>query len=277
MAPPAAREAKPNTEKKFEPEVSDPEALRRAEGMGHIELGDLAQFGKGLWNGPASWFGGPQFEIDEHYAGAAEAGKELGKNLVLEATTAGLGKVVDMALPAKAVVPAKIAEEGSTSFSIYNPFNKGRGQLGQLLRSLGINPLRTAVIRRMMQKSGVGQTVLRAADEGVIELELSASKEVPRTLAGQAVGNTGVVFIRNTQSYSETVGTLVHEGVHAMGVGGSRRAEIFARIAEAMHRGETINPETLRKIFKEVSAIEAYKKLPWKLGAISPHFRGWEF
>ncbi|ROO86776.1 RHS repeat-associated protein [Actinocorallia herbida] len=93
-APPPAAPAKPS-----EPEVSDPEALRRAEGMGHIEAGDVVQFGKGLWNGPASWVDAPQFEVDEHYAGAAEVGKELGKNLVIEAGTAGVGKAVEVATP----------------------------------------------------------------------------------------------------------------------------------------------------------------------------------
>ncbi|GAA0403872.1 hypothetical protein Acor_24730 [Acrocarpospora corrugata] len=83
----------------FEPAVSDPEALRRAEGMGHIEVGDVVQFGKGLWNGPASWVGGPQFKTDEHYGGAAEVGKELGKNLVLEVATLGVGKAVEVATP----------------------------------------------------------------------------------------------------------------------------------------------------------------------------------
>jgi RHS repeat-associated protein len=85
--------------REFEPAVSDPEALRQAEGMGHIELGDLAQFAKGLWNGPASWVGARQFAVDEHYAGAALIGEELGKNLVFEAATAGVGKALDAATP----------------------------------------------------------------------------------------------------------------------------------------------------------------------------------
>ncbi|CAG6396335.1 RHS repeat-associated protein [Actinacidiphila cocklensis] len=85
--------------REFEPKVSDPEALRRAEGMGHIERGDIVQFGKGPVNGPSSWVGGPQFAIDERYAGAAEAGKELGKDLVLEVATAGVGKALEVATP----------------------------------------------------------------------------------------------------------------------------------------------------------------------------------
>jgi RHS repeat-associated protein len=95
---PAADPGVPAT-REFEPLVSDPEALRQAEGMGHIELGDLAQFAKGLWNGPASWVGARQFAIDEHYAGAALMGEELGKNLVFEAATAGVGKLIQVSKP----------------------------------------------------------------------------------------------------------------------------------------------------------------------------------
>jgi hypothetical protein len=63
--------------------------------MGHIEVGDVVQFAKGLWNGPASWVGAPQANIDPHHGGAAEMGKELGKNLVVEGLTAGAGKVLE--------------------------------------------------------------------------------------------------------------------------------------------------------------------------------------
>ena len=83
----------------FEPDISDPKALDRAQGMGHIELGDVVQFGKGLWNGPAGWVGGRQFKVDERYGGAALVGEELSKNLVIEATTAGLGKIADVGIP----------------------------------------------------------------------------------------------------------------------------------------------------------------------------------
>ena len=79
---------------KDDPEVSDPEALRYAEGVGKIEIGDVEQFGKGLWNGPASWVNAPQFDIDPHYGGAAWTGEEMGKNLALEVLTAGVGKLI---------------------------------------------------------------------------------------------------------------------------------------------------------------------------------------
>jgi hypothetical protein len=63
--------------------------------MGHIELGDLLQLGKGLVTG-ATFGMGPDFEIDPDYAGAAEVGKELGQNLALEASGAAIAKGVQV-------------------------------------------------------------------------------------------------------------------------------------------------------------------------------------
>ena len=80
----------------YEPEVSDPEALERAQGAGHIEAGDYEQFGKGLYNGLADWFGLPEFDVDERYAGAEQMGRELGQNLALE----GAGAVAARGLKA---------------------------------------------------------------------------------------------------------------------------------------------------------------------------------
>ena len=80
----------------FEPQVSDPEALRQAEGMGHIEGGDIVQFGKGLVMG-ATFGKGPNWDIDPHYSGAAEVGRQLGQNLVLELTGAAVGRGLQLA------------------------------------------------------------------------------------------------------------------------------------------------------------------------------------
>lgn len=84
----------------FQPEVSDPRALAAAKGMGHIELGDVAQFFKGLYNGgvnalpvlsgPVIWplvlaAEIPKAEIDPRFGGAGIMGEQLGENLAFEA------------------------------------------------------------------------------------------------------------------------------------------------------------------------------------------------
>lgn len=62
------------------PQVSDPLALRAAEGMGHIQWGDVKQFGKGTANS-IGWLTHREFEIDPEFSGAAQLGLGLGYNL----------------------------------------------------------------------------------------------------------------------------------------------------------------------------------------------------
>ena len=82
-----------------DPEVSDPEVLRQYEGRGKLELGDVTQFGKGMWNGPAGWAHLPQFQVDPYHKAAEWMGNEFGKNLTIEVVTAGVGAVVKWAAP----------------------------------------------------------------------------------------------------------------------------------------------------------------------------------
>jgi len=81
--------------------ISNADAKRQAEGQGHIEFGDLLAFAKGLVNGPASWINEKAFEVDPNHAGAAAMSGELGKNLLIEATTFGFVKLLDLAKPAE--------------------------------------------------------------------------------------------------------------------------------------------------------------------------------
>jgi hypothetical protein len=78
--------------------------------MGHVEGGDVVQFGKGLYNGAVDTLpllAGPllgssiekipipKMEIDPRYGGAGIMGHVIGNTLVLEATTAGIGKLAE--------------------------------------------------------------------------------------------------------------------------------------------------------------------------------------
>jgi hypothetical protein len=80
--------------------VSDPEALKAAEGRGRFELGDAEAFLKGAVNGLVNlvgdnWAGPlvprlnlPNFDIDPNYGGAGIAAEHLAANLALEALPA---------------------------------------------------------------------------------------------------------------------------------------------------------------------------------------------
>jgi hypothetical protein len=144
------------------------------------------------------------------------------------------------------------------------------------LRIDGINPLREGRLRRELAKSQIGRKILEAADADIIHLDVSSDRVDP-TLFGEAIGNTGYAYIRSTQSYARTAETLIHEGIHALGVAGSRRAEALARIGEAMHRGEVIDVATMRRILLEIRAVPDYARLPWQTGRTSPHFPGIKF
>jgi RHS repeat-associated protein len=108
-----------------EPDVSHPKALERAQGAGHIEAGDYAQFGKGLYHGMTGWFGLaeldfrlPEFDVDERYAGAEQVGRELGENLVTE----GAGAVVGKALKGAGVL-LKPATRGNAAYRTFTRSN----------------------------------------------------------------------------------------------------------------------------------------------------------
>jgi hypothetical protein len=128
-----------------------------------------------------------------------------------------------------------------------------------------------------MSKSPIGKQVLDAADKDIINLSTDASKVSDKGLMGESIGKNGWAYIRNTQSYAKTSETLVHEGVHALGVGGSKRAEALARLAEVQHRGEKINIGKMREVLKDIKDAEVYENIPWKKGGTSEHFPGLEF
>jgi RHS repeat-associated protein len=144
------------------------------------------------------------------------------------------------------------------------------------LRKGGINPLNTGRLRREIGRSDIGKKILAAADEDIIHLETSVER-VQKGLYGRSVGNMGWAYLRNTQSYSETAVTLIHEGVHALGVRGSRRAEALARIAEYMHNGIPIDARSIRRILEDIKGAGVYSHLPWRAGRSTPHFPGLGF
>jgi RHS repeat-associated protein len=147
-------------------------------------------------------------------------------------------------------------------------------------RADGVNPLNSNRVMRDMRRSAIGRQILEAEAAGDISLVISDSR-VARELLGESyrVGGEGiaVAYARNTQSYARTSEILIHEGVHALGVGGSRRAEALARLAETMHRGGTIDRAAIRQVLQEIRDAGIYSNLRWRSGGSSPHFPGLEF
>ena len=148
---------------------------------------------------------------------------------------------------------------------------------GNWSRELGINHYKTGKIVKQMSSSEIGQRVVDAANADEINLTLSIRTDVPKKTKGMSTSNYGTAYVYNTQSYDEIVLTLIHEGLHAMGVGGSRRAEALVRLAELEHQGIPINRKTIRQVLKEIKDEEDYDYLKWRIGEESPHFPGLKF
>jgi len=142
----------------------------------------------------------------------------------------------------------------------------------------GTNFLKTRRIRSEMSQSDIGRRILDSVDSGRIHLEFRTDTVRP-TLLGESVGNVGMIYVRNTQSYGRTVATAIHEGIHAIGVRGSRRAEALARLAERVHQGQAVNRDTIRLVLKELRNADSpgYRHLPWTIGRTSTFFPGIRF
>ena len=159
----------------------------------------------------------------------------------------------------------------------FNENYKFTNPTGNWSRELGINHYKTGKIVKQMSSSEIGQRVVDATNADKINLTLSVRNDVPRNLSGVSYGNNGTAYVYNTQSYDETVLTLIHEGLHAMGIGGSRRAEALIRLAELEHQGIPINRKTIRQVLQEMRNAEAYGHMPWRVGRESSNFPGVEF
>lgn len=108
---------------------------------------------------------------------------------------------------------------------------------------------------------------------------------------GVALRNKAKVFLPAVGSNSRAATTAIHEGVHMLGVQGSRRAEALARLAEISHRGGVIDRAAMRRVLTDIrdarieqggKVFNPYDALPWRQGApgagrTTPHFPGLEF
>ncbi len=235
-------------------------------------------------------------ECDTKVPFAAENGKAaapLFDDLVIEASTSGFASVPFITL-ADDIPISKLDDldvVANDGFSIVH-------------RS-GSNP-RTVhwfdedTVFQNMASSPIGQQVLDAAESNVIRLEFSESffrqsRRLDATEAanvlGWTTGKKAKVYLPAVGSNSAAATTAIHEGIHALGVQGSRRAEALARLAETYHRGDVIDKTAMRKVLTEIrearikigeKVVNPYANLPWRqgkpgTGRTSTHFPGLEF
>ncbi|MBD2777514.1 hypothetical protein [Iningainema tapete] len=139
--------------------------------------------------------------------------------------------------------------------------------------AFGVNQLKTGKIIKIMSRSSIGREVLARVQADDINLVLSIRNDVPKNLMGGSSSSLATAYVKNTQGYEETVLTLIHEGVHALGIGGSRRAEALARLAEVSHKGGAINRAAMRQVLQDIRSTGAYDHLQWKMYAQSIYFK----
>ncbi len=141
-----------------------------------------------------------------------------------------------------------------------------------------------------MATSDIGRQVLHAVQNNKFRLEFSKSYfqqgvngMVDTGMKGYAFETKAKVYLPAHSSNAEVASTAIHEGIHELGVVGSQRAEVLARLAEIQHQGGAINFSTMRGVVKDVRSATfpdgtpVYSGMPWSLGEQSTAFPGIRF
>jgi hypothetical protein len=77
--------------------------------------------------------------------------------------------------------------------------------------------------------------------------------------------------------YETVAGTAIHEGLHGLGIGDSRRAEALVRLAELGLLGVPIDVRAMRQVLQDMKDFGGYRNLPWRIQGSSSNFPGLEW
>jgi hypothetical protein len=170
---------------------------------------------------------------------------------------------------------SKVTQQRANSFVDFNIVNRVQGstQIDQALR------FTDAEIAAEMSRSPIGQSVVDAANNNTITLDFRSFHPQPGVLGFRLPNsNTGVIFVENAAQYSapgvvdqaaslRAVGdTAVHEGLHALGLGGSWDAELWVRRLTFEHtHGFRPTATDIAQMEADMLAAGPYKSLPKNL------------
>jgi RHS repeat-associated protein len=146
------------------------------------------------------------------------------------------------------------------------------------LAERGMMHFSTHDIKQEMRRSIWGKAVLDASERNQIDLVFHNSTHIKPGRYGDNSGNVGNIYLYNTQNGQryETLGnvsidplrtkssTAIHEGLHAMGVVGSKKAEILVRQLEMEHLGFPRSEKTRAQAIRDMG--DRYNKLPESMG-----------
>lgn len=153
-----------------------------------------------------------------------------------------------------------------------------------------LNEAEYLAIRNYMGRTDSGEKVLAALDNREIALRFTNAIPEEEGLIGITRGTSAKVSLSETKNghryelvganadpleFSANIG--LHEGLHALGVGGSRRAEALVRLEELRSMGVTIDRSAMRQVLTDMSSN--YDHFSWysKSGRQSVHFPGLKF
>lgn len=136
-------------------------------------------------------------------------------------------------------------------------------------------------------RTEAGRKVLNAADGRRIYVDFS-DKLPPEGVYGFSKGPIAHVYTRNTEvgrnydllglrvdGLQQTANIGFHEGLHSLGVRGSRRAEALVRLEELRSIGVPIDRQAMRQVLSDMQGN--YDQLAWRAGRSSPSFPSFIF
>ncbi len=202
--------------------------------------------------------------------------QSVGERL-FDGLTGGFG-VVTAALPISAAATNAFRTAfGSSVVAPVSGVSSFVNESSRATHGYGVNWFRSSRIRSLMGSTEEGRAVLIAAESGRINLTFEAGMNVPKRLYGEmAEGiagspNEAMVYLRRTQNgrrfdllgrsvdgYSHSAATGIHEGLHALGISGSARAEALVRLAELKMHGISINRTAMRQVLQDMRASDTY-------------------
>lgn len=144
-------------------------------------------------------------------------------------------------------------------------------------------------VREYMGRTEAGRKLLSALDRREAYVDFFDGPVESPYIAGMTRGSFGKVFMRNTEKgyywdqldieiggMERTAQIGLHEGLHALGVGGSRRAEALVRLEELRAMDVPIDRKAMRQVLSDMDV--SYNHYEWlSAGRSSKYFPGLKF
>jgi hypothetical protein len=151
-----------------------------------------------------------------------------------------------------------------------------------------LNESEYQAVRDYMGRTEAGQKVLSAADERRLFLNFTETPPPNPNWIGETRGASSKIYLQQTEAgnyyellerqvegieYTANIG--LHEGLHGLGVGGSRRAEALVRLEEVRSMGVPIDRTAMRQVLTDMG--NSYGHFRWRVGKTSDCFPGLSF